>query len=71
MNRKEIITGDGRIFKETSRGTLQEQGGKGVEVAISAIKDYDRYTGTKSMSLKDSARNHPNFTQMMWDKSKH
>ena len=68
---KEIITGDGRIFRESGNGIFREQGGKRVEVSANQIKQYDKYADTKSMDLKDSARSNPHFTNLMWEKSKH
>lgn len=67
---KEIITGDGRIFKQTSQGTFKEQGGRGKEVTGSQIKAYEKYTGVKAVDLKESARTNPQFTNLNWQRSK-
>ncbi len=67
---KEIITGDGRIFKQTGGETFRELGGKKSEVSVAQIKQYERYTGVKAVDLKESSRNNPQFTQIMYDKAK-
>jgi len=69
---KSLITADGRIFEEDNLkyGTYKEKGGKGAEVTAQEIKNYDKYTGTKTVNLKDSGKSHPYFTEMMIEKSK-
>ena len=66
----ELITGDGRIFKPTLKGTYQEMGGKHTEVSPQQLKQYEKYTGSKVERLTDVAKTHPQFAQMMYDKAK-
>lgn len=67
---EELITGDGRIFKPTLKGTYQEIGGKNAEVSPKTLKEYGDYTGVKVERLTDVAKTHPQFAQMMYDKAK-
>jgi len=69
----DIITGDGRVFKEDKwgHGTYTEQGGKGAVVSAKELAQYGKYTGVKIETIKESHKNSPAFTEMMLQKSKY
>ena len=69
---KEIIMDNGKIFRVDSDDRLSERkegGYQKTNMTTRDVKAFEKMTGTKAHELKDSAKTHPNFTQMMVDKA--
>lgn len=65
---REILTEDGRIFKQTDRGFQERSNGRYTEPMSRA--EFEKKTEyVKKIDLKEAARDNSRFVDMMWDKA--
>lgn len=66
---KEIMTEDGRIFKQTQEGFVERSSNGYYDKPMSREQFNKETEYVKKLDLKEVARDNPRFAEMMWDKA--